>query len=304
MSKAPSAAARIVPVIASFFVSGLLGAAVAQGGASGIDVKALYISADTQTLTLAYGADLGFPLGPRSAQTVLDCKRGKVTTRGYMEDGDFLDVYADPATAAEDKPGAAALLKAGVVKVGQGKLSYTDGGAVAKFFCRGGLIVSDLSAYAIQPRASMVDTSVSSNLNVSSYAGGLPISVTLPGYAYLRDDELIGTGNVRLDFRGVSLSKADYLTAISFNRPFSGDREAVFLLETNGKGLRPIQYGSTEVGLRTAVPVKSGKGGTQVTLYYTPDYQGSSWQKLVLDLGTYQTWTSRVPKPANLKFGK
>lgn len=303
MSKSPSTSMRRVILFPSLILSGLLGSAVAQGAPS-IDVRSLYMSADTQTLTLTYSADLGFPLGPRSAQTVLDCKRGKVTTRGYVDDGNFLDVYADPATSDEDKPGAAALLKAGVVKIAQGKLSYADGGAVAKFFCRSGLMVSDLSAYAVQPRVSMVDSDVSSNVNVRSYAGGLPVSVTLPGYAYRRDDELIGTGDIYLKFRGVALAQVNSLTDVGVNRPFSGDREALFLLDPKGKVLLPILYGSTEAGLSTAVPVKSGKGGTQVTLYYTPDYQGSSWQKVVLDLGTYQTWTSRVPRPTNLKLGK
>lgn len=287
----------------SLVLSGLLGSAVAQG-TPGIDVKALYISADTQTLTLTYGADLGFPLGPRSAQTVLDCKRGgKVSTRGYTDDGNFLDVYADPATSDEDKPGAAALLKSGVVKLEQGKLSYTDEGLSARFFCRNGLVVSDLSSYAVRPGMTMLDSDVGTNVNVRSYASGLPVSVTLPGYAYVRGDDLIGTGDIYLKFRGVSLAKADSLTDVGVDRPFDGDREALFLLDPKRNVLLPIRYGSTESGLQTAIPVKSGKGGTSVTLYYTPDYQGASWQKTVLDLGTYQTWTSRVPKP-NLKFGK
>ncbi|GAA5504175.1 hypothetical protein Dxin01_03944 [Deinococcus xinjiangensis] len=281
-------------------VLSILSALIASGTAhaASLYVKTLWVDVPTQTLTLTYSTDTGFPLGERYAQSTLDCRSGKITSRGYVYAGS-----REPQFSDEDKDAVAAITKTKLINIGPGVLSYQDSSAHPRFFCKNGLLISDLSSYAKDDRALMFNVSYSdSNLDIDASFG--TVKLTIPAFSYRREDEKLATVTVSLSFNGNSLSTVNSLTGFSADVILSRPREAIFLLEKDGKTLRPLMYNGQQPGLRTAVPVKAGKGGGTVTLYYTEDYNGTSWQKAVVDLTSDQVYSTKTGRPANLQFGK
>ncbi|MHA0034162.1 hypothetical protein [Deinococcus sp. PESE-13] len=276
----------------------LAAASTAQAADTWLSVSDLWIDAPTQALTLTYSADTGFPAGRRYAQTTLDCRTSQTTSRGYVYSGSL-----DPQFADEDKGAPAAILSTKLLNIGKGALSYKDLGAQPRFFCRNGVLVSDLSTYAKNNRARMFDVSYSdSNLNVSAGTGS--VLMTVPAFTFRREDGKLATATIDLEFAADSLAGAQSLIGFRGNAPLFRPREAVFLLEKDGKTLRPLMYNGQAPGLRTTFPVKAGKSGTILTFYYTEDYSANAWQKAVVDLSTFQTYTTKTSRPANLKFGQ
>lgn len=263
-----------------------------------LSIRRLWIDAPTQSITLTYSTDTGFPLGSRYAQSTLDCRTGKITTRGYEYGGS-----RDPEVSPEDKDAPAAIAKTKLITLNPGAMSYRDYSAQPRFFCKNGLLVSDLSSYARNDRALMIDVMYSdTNLNINAGLG--EVKLTLPGFVFRREDDKLATATLSLAFNGNSLSTVNALTSASTNAPLSRPREALFLLEKDGVTLRPLVYNGQEPGLRTAFPVKAGKNGSVVMFYYTEDYNGAIWQKTVLDLTTGQTYTTKTTRPTKLKFGQ
>ena len=284
-----------------FVLIALLGLGAANA-APDVTIKELWVSLPTQQVSLVYQADLGFPLGERGAQSVLDCKTGQVTTRGY----DLGARTNRPDQAPEDREGASGLLALKVVNTGRGVLNITRSGRAIRFTCQGGKVVMDLSGYATFSRGQALDRDAVANVGIQTTGGMFPTALNIPGFQAIRGDDTMGTVSLQLQFNGPSIGTPDHLVGVGTSRVWSEyPREGLFLLETDGKTLRPLVYGGREVGLKKAVPIKTGKGGTTLTFFYAPDYTKSdNWQKTTFNFGNFQANTTSLTKPSALVFGK
>lgn len=282
-------------------LSAVLIPASAGAAAPTFYVREVWVALPSQQVSLVYEADMGFPLGDRSAETVLDCKTGKVTTRGYDRKAGF----DRPAQAPEDKEGAAALLATKVIQSGSGVLSFKQNNDSLRFTCKNGVVVTDFSGYATRTRGQSFYRDTDANVALSVTEGMFPTALTVPGFVVTRSDGKFGTSSLSLSLNGESLRTAAFLTGASTDYVFRSEREALFLLEGDGKTLRPIAYGGKELGVRKVVPLKTGKSGTILTFFYAPDYNNpANWQKTTVDFQSFQTYSTTITKPANLLFGK
>lgn len=285
----------------SLVLLSLLGLGTANA-APYVTIKELWVSLPTQQVSLVYQADLGFPLGERGAQSVLDCKTGQVTTRGY----DLGARTNRPDQAPEDREGASGLLALKVVNTGKGVLNITRNGRAIRFTCQGGKVVTDLSGYATFNRGQALDRDAVANVGIQTTGGMFPTALDIPGFQAIRGDDTMGTGSLQLQFNGPSIGDPDHLVGVGTSRVWSEyPKEGLFLLEADGKTLRPLVYGGREVGLKKAVPIKTGKGGTTLTFFYSPDYTKSdNWQKTTFDFSTFRVTTIRLTKLSALVFSK